>query len=74
MPSSAPASATYKLIIKPWGTVYVDGVKRGISPPLKTLTLSGEHTIRIDNPEFSSRTIIVHPGKDTSTRIEHAFH
>jgi len=74
VPSSAPASATYKLIIKPWGTVYVDGVKRGISPPLKTLTLSGEHTIRIDNPEFSSRTITVHPGKDTSTRIEHAFH
>jgi hypothetical protein len=73
-PAPAAVSATYKLIIKPWGTVYVDGVKRGISPPLKSLTLSGEHTIRIDNPEFSSRTITVRPGKDTSTRIEHAFH
>jgi hypothetical protein len=70
----APASATYKLVIKPWGTVYVDGVKRGISPPLKSLTLSGQHTIRIDNPEFRSRTIVVHPGKDTVNRIEHAFH
>ncbi|MFL6710117.1 MAG: hypothetical protein ACJ8HI_18095 [Massilia sp.] len=73
-PAAGPATATYKLIIKPWGTVYVDGVKRGISPPLKSLTLTGEHTIRIDNPDFHSRTITVRPGKDNTTRIEHAFH
>ncbi|MFL6709666.1 MAG: hypothetical protein ACJ8HI_15815, partial [Massilia sp.] len=72
--AAGPATATYKLIIKPWGTVYVDGVKRGISPPLKSLTLTGEHTIRIDNPDFHSRTINVRPGKDNTTRIEHAFH
>lgn len=70
----APATATYKLIIKPWGTVYVDGVRRGISPPLKSLTLTGEHTIRIDHPDFRSRIVTVHPGRDDSTRIEHDFY
>lgn len=70
---AAPVSTTYKLMIKPWGEVYVDGVKRGISPPLKTLTLSGAHTVRIDNPDFPSQTFNVEAGADTSTRIEHAF-
>jgi hypothetical protein len=84
VPAEAPAAApmqaraalvstTYKLMIKPWGEVYVDGVKRGISPPLKTLTLSGAHTVRIDNPDFPSQTFNVEAGADTSTRIEHAF-
>lgn len=71
--AAAPASVTYKLVIKPWGDIYVDGVKRGASPPLKSLTLSGAHTVRIDNPDFPSKTIEVGPGSGNSTRIEHAF-
>lgn len=69
----AQASTTYKLSIKPWGEIYVDGVRRGVSPPLKTLTLTGPHTIRIDNPNFPSRQIKVTPGKDRLTRISHDF-
>ena len=71
---AAPVNVTYRLSIKPWGEIYVDGVRRGISPPLKTLTLTGgAHTIRIDNPDFPSRRIDVDAGMDTSTRIDHDF-
>jgi hypothetical protein len=53
-------SASYKLQIQPWGTVYVDGVDRGVSPPVKRLVLSpGRHTIRITNPNFNERTLDV---------------
>lgn len=51
--NTAPAHANYQLQIKPWGTVYVDGAERGVSPPLKRLALTpGRHTIRITNPDY----------------------
>ena len=61
-PKGAPAVAgtTYKLVIQPWGTIVVDGVERGVSPPLKHLTLPpGEHTIRVVNPSFAERSVTV---------------
>ena len=58
-PAAATAgSATYKLRIQPWGIVYVDGVDRGASPPVKRLTLApGKHTIRVANPNFHDRVL-----------------
>ncbi|MGO4479594.1 hypothetical protein AB4Z32_25465 [Massilia sp. 2TAF26] len=63
-PQAGPAaSATYKLAIKPWGVVYVDGVDRGVSPPVKRLTLTpGKHTIRVANPNFHDRVLEVDTG------------
>ncbi|MGJ7918280.1 hypothetical protein ACI48D_22775 [Massilia sp. LXY-6] len=59
-PAAAPGSATYRLKIQPWGIVYVDGVDRGASPPVKRLTLApGRHTIRIANPNFHDRVLEV---------------
>jgi hypothetical protein len=56
----AAASATYRLQIQPWGVVYVDGVDRGVSPPVKRLVLTpGRHTIRIANPNFHDRVLEV---------------
>ena len=53
-------SASYKLQIQPWGTVYVDGVDRGVSPPVKRLVLApGRHTVRVTNPNFHERTLEV---------------
>jgi hypothetical protein len=62
--ASGPAmSATYKLQIQPWGIVYVDGVDRGVSPPVKRLVLTpGRHTIRIANPNFHDRVLEVDTG------------
>jgi len=51
-----PEGNLYKLKIQPWGVVYVDGVDRGVSPPVKRLTLApGRHTIRVTNPNFHDR-------------------
>ena len=73
-PVPAAAGATYKLVIKPWAMVQVDGVDRGASPPLKRLTLApGQHTIRIVNPNFPEHTVIVNAVKGASATIEMDF-
>lgn len=65
---------TYKLLIKPWGTLYVDGVDHGVSPPVKRLTLGpGRHTIRITNPNFSDHSMTVDAGSQETAIIEHDF-
>jgi serine/threonine protein kinase len=74
--AAAPVAetVTYKLAIKPWGTVYVDGRERGVSPPMKRLVLpAGKHKIRIANPSFPDYSVAVDSGKDKSGAIEHDF-
>jgi hypothetical protein len=74
--AAAPAIETvsYKLAIKPWGTVYVDGRERGVSPPMKRLVLTaGKHKIRIVNPSFPDYLINLDSGKNTSSTIAHDF-
>jgi serine/threonine protein kinase len=67
-------TASYKLTIKPWGTVYVDGRERGVSPPMKRLSLTaGKHKIRIVNPNFPDYSINLDSGKNKSGAIEHDF-
>jgi len=52
------AGATYRLRIQPWGAIYVDGVQRGVSPPVKRLILApGKHTLRVTNPAFPDRVL-----------------
>jgi hypothetical protein len=71
----APAGKTeYKLIIKPWGTLYVDGQDRGVSPPVKRLVLgAGRHTVRIVNPAYPDRVLRIDAGRSTAGRIVHDF-
>ncbi|MBD8530463.1 MULTISPECIES: PEGA domain-containing protein [unclassified Massilia] len=65
---------TYKLLIKPWATVYVDGIERGVSPPIKRLTLApGRHTIRVTNPNFAEHTITVDAGTRETATITYDF-
>jgi predicted Ser/Thr protein kinase len=67
-------TVSYKLAIKPWGTVYVDGRERGVSPPMKRLVLSaGRHKIRIVNPNFPDYSINLESGKNKNGTIEHDF-
>ena len=55
-----PEGNLYKLRIQPWGVVYVDGVDRGVSPPVKRLELTpGRHAIRVTNPNFHDRVLEV---------------
>ncbi|MEO7496539.1 MAG: hypothetical protein ABIT83_11015 [Massilia sp.] len=70
----SPGGTAYKLMIKPWGAVYVDNVRRGVSPPLKYLKLNdGQHTIRIENPAFPARVMTINAGKTKWGTITHEF-
>ncbi|OON62322.1 hypothetical protein B0920_02265 [Massilia sp. KIM] len=74
LPAAALPGATYKLVVKPWGTILVNGVNRGVSPPLKRLTLpAGQHTIRIINPSFPEHTVTVNSVKGETAVIELDF-
>lgn len=66
--AKASADAVVGLRIRPWGVVYVDGIKRGISPPVKQLVLApGRHAIRISNPGARERVLEV----DTASGSDH---
>ena len=52
-PAAAPTSGSVTIAVQPWATIYVDGVEKGITPPLKKLTLpTGVHEVRLENPNF----------------------
>jgi hypothetical protein len=65
---------TVNLAITPWGEVYVDGERRGVSPPVTQLLLPpGAHTIEVRNnssPPFSVR-IELRSGESIS--LQHRF-
>jgi hypothetical protein len=58
-------AATLILAVKPWGEVYVDGTKIGVTPPLKRLELApGPRLITVTNsflPRYQAR-LTVEPG------------
>jgi serine/threonine-protein kinase len=60
--------------VSPWGEIYVDGKKRGISPPVKELRLSpGNHAIEIRNGEFPPHSATIEVIADEAVRITHSF-
>ena len=62
------------LSVKPWGTVYVDGKERGVSPPLKKLTLTaGVHMVKIANPGFPDHISRIVVKKGAPGTIAHDF-
>lgn len=74
VPAQPVRSAEIRLFIRPWGEVFVDGVSRGVTPPVKTLPLSpGRHAVSIHNPGAApfKVTLTVRSGEKTS--IAHSF-
>jgi hypothetical protein len=46
-----PRDATLRLAVAPWAEVWVDGVKRGVTPPMTTLSLApGARVVELRNP------------------------
>ncbi len=73
-PENPGTKIAIKLMIKPWGTVFVDGVQIGASPPLKNLNLSeGRHKIRVTNPGFPDFVSEVNIDKNNARAIAHEF-
>jgi hypothetical protein len=68
------AAAVMSLVILPWGEVYLDGRKQGVSPPLMELRVTpGKHKIEIRNANFPvyKQTIQVKVGE--KLKIKHTF-
>ncbi|HMK15093.1 MAG TPA: adenylate/guanylate cyclase domain-containing protein [Burkholderiales bacterium] len=74
--AALPASHTgsIALAINPWGEVYLDGKKIGVSPPLKELQVApGKHTVEIKNTSFASHTETLEVKLDDRLKIKHEF-
>lgn len=62
------------LAISPWGEIYVDGKKQGVSPPLREVEVkTGRHKIEVRNTTFPphAETVDVQPG--SRIKIRHKF-
>lgn len=69
-----PAQATVSFAISPWGEIFVDGKRVGVSPPLTTLQLeAGKHQVEVRNQAFAPyrATVNLKPGQ--SIKIRHKF-
>lgn len=68
------AMAFVMLSVKPWGEVYVDGKKLGVSPPLTELELvAGNHEVVIRNTTFPELRKSVNLNAGEKISIRHLF-
>ena len=74
-PAAKPvASVRLGFAVTPWGEVYIDGRKTGITPPLNEIRLPpGKHTIEIRNTTFPPHRQIVDLRAGGSVRIKYKF-
>lgn len=60
--------------ISPWGEIYVDGRKRGVTPPVTELKLPpGTYNVEIRNTSFAPYSQTIELGADATLRIRHKF-
>jgi hypothetical protein len=66
--------ASVSIAVTPWGEVYLDGNKQGVSPPLDELQVTpGEHEIEIRNSTFPPHTLSIQLKADEKMKIKHKF-
>ncbi|WP_162876565.1 serine/threonine protein kinase [Achromobacter dolens] len=73
-PKPKPVPVLVRLDIRPWGEVWINGVARGISPPVKELRLiPGKYQVLLRNADLPPyrATLEVKPGKPAV--ISHTF-
>lgn len=72
--ATAPAPGTISFAISPWGEVYVDGRKQGVTPPMRGVELApGQHRIEIRNAGFPPHIEVVDVRSGGRIRIRHKF-
>jgi serine/threonine protein kinase len=63
-----------RFAIQPWGEVFVNGVSKGVSPPMKSLSLPpGEYEIEIRNSDFPSHKLKAMLANGKSFRVNFSF-
>jgi hypothetical protein len=74
-PAAPAGAALITLAIAPWGEVYVDGDRIGVSPPVNEVEVApGKRKIEIKNGGFPVYTQVVEVKADQKVRIKHKFH
>ncbi|MGU7768705.1 protein kinase domain-containing protein [Burkholderia sp. MR1-5-21] len=74
-PEPPPETIAVRFHVRPWGDIYVSGVRRGASPPLRSVSLSpGTYQIEIRNGTLPPlrRTVKIEPGSKPIS-IDYAF-
>jgi hypothetical protein len=72
--SEAKRTIRLALAISPWGEVYVDGQRKGVSPPLAELNLApGTYTIEIRNTTFRPYRERLDLRNATDAKLKHRF-
>ena len=73
-PAVPMGAAMITLAIAPWGEVFVDGNRIGVSPPVNEVEVApGKRKIEIKNGAFPVYTQIVEIKADQKVRIKHKF-
>ena len=78
-PKERPIAATTNvtrltLAIRPWGVVYVNGKKKGVSPPLKELLLApGTFVVEVRNDGFEPYRETIELRNGIAAKISHGF-
>ena len=73
-PAVAVGAAMITLAIAPWGEVFVDGNRIGVSPPVNEVEVApGKRKIEIKNGAFPVYTQIVEIKADQKVRVKHKF-
>ena len=73
-PVSSQREATLNIVALPWAEVFVDGIRQGVTPPLRAIFLRpGKHRIELRNTSFPAhvQTVELKPGAELS--ITHRF-
>lgn len=66
--------AVVSLAILPWGEIYLDGKKQGVSPPLMELqVVAGRHTLEIRNSTFPVYKKVIRVAPGANIKIRHSF-
>ena len=73
-PAAAGNAGFVSFAIAPWGEIYVDGQKRGVSPPMREIELSpGQYRIEVRNTTFPALVQTVEVEAGGRIRIKHQF-
>lgn len=73
-PATTASNVNVQLSILPWGEVFLNGVSRGVSPPVKILSLKpGQYRVKVVNGDLPpyQQQLTVQAGKPTA--ISHSF-
>jgi hypothetical protein len=69
-----PRNATLRLAVAPWAEVWVDGAKRGVTPPMTSLTFApGAHVVELRNPASEPMVRRIDAKAGQTVELAHRF-